>query len=94
MSDMWGAGCCLFELLFGYPPFTGEDKALVLRIIKEIICYSKHAHCSCGPQTAPAPPHGDGDQGDQALSRAENELFPNAENLKISDVPQMLVQNK
>lgn len=35
MSDMWSAGCCLFELLYGYPPFTGEDKALVQRIIGE-----------------------------------------------------------
>jgi len=34
MSDMWSAGCMLYELLHGHPPYTGEDRALVRRILE------------------------------------------------------------
>ncbi|CAE7251957.1 PK2, partial [Symbiodinium pilosum] len=31
-SDVWAAGCVIFELLHGHPPFGGTGKALVQRI--------------------------------------------------------------
>ena len=43
--------------------------------------------------SAASPPYGDGDQGDQALSRYEIKLFSNADNQTISDVRQMKVQD-
>ena len=39
------------------------------------------------------PPHGDGDQGDQALWQKENRAFPDADNRNISEVRQMQLQH-
>lgn len=40
-SDVWSAGCAIFELLHGHPPFGGRGEALVQRICTQSPEFSK-----------------------------------------------------
>jgi len=35
-GDWWSLGVCLFEFLYGYPPFTDEAPSLIFRNILDL----------------------------------------------------------